>query len=346
MNLDPIATESSGAESARGVIGPGGRSLRGVRTADGRTWEDFRRTLAPRWAGVWLDLAIRYAFLAVGFAAAVVAGNGLGLLLVPVFGLWIGFWLASIVLFMHEAAHYNLHPDKKLNDRLAQWAVCILIGDEIRRYRAVHWEHHLHLGQPEDTEVSYHYAPTLRCALENLVGIHLWRVFKEHHAGRDARTDAAAVARQRLALVSGFVLHGAILGAALWAGWYGAAAAWVFGVVVCFPFFSALRNQLEHRSTEAAVGVDYRTTPHGAVNRMFAASPFARAFGSAGFRRHLLHHWDPQISYSRFDDVESFLMQTEVAPEIDAVRTSYMEIWRVLAHPADASSLPAEAATR
>lgn len=333
-------------DGSRVANAPGTRPLRGLRGANGDTWETFRRTLAPRWAAVWFDLAARYTLLALGVAGAVIAGNGLGLLLVPVFGLWIGFWLASIVLFMHEAAHFNLHPDKKKNDRLAQWLVCILIGDEIRRYRAVHWEHHLHLGQPDDTEVSYHFAPTLRCALENLIGIHLWRVFKEHHSGRDARQDAAAVARQRFALLSGLALHGILLVCFLAAGWYGAAASWVFGVIVCFPFFSALRNQLEHRSTEAVVGVDYTVTPHGAINRMFASSPFARAFGSVGFRRHLLHHWDPQISYSRFDELEAFLMQTEANAEIDAARTTYLGIWRVLARQAATSRLEAEAATR
>jgi fatty acid desaturase len=292
--------------------------------------------LEPRWAAVWFDLAARYALLALGYAAAcgvaAAAGNLIGLALAPLTGVWMGFWFASIVLFMHEAAHYNLHPDKKRNDRIAQWLVCILIGDEIRRYRAVHWEHHLHLGQPEDTEVSYHFAPTLRCALENLVGVHVWRVFKEHHLGRDTGGDiAAAPARGWLALASGVALHALLLTATVAAGWYSAAVAWVFAVGVCFPFFSALRNQLEHRSVDALPGVDYRRTPHGAVNRMFERSPFARAFGSTGFRRHLLHHWDPQISYSRFDELERFLMQTEAAAEIDEARTSYLSIWRTLA---------------
>lgn len=328
--------EDSGA--AEKVL-PGAQPLRGLKAANGQTWESFRRTLHPRWGAVWLDLAARYALMAAGFAAACAIaatfGNAVGLALAPLTGGWMGFWFASIVLFMHEAAHYNLHPDKKTNDRLAQWLVCILIGDEIRRYRSLHWEHHLHLGQPQDTEVSYHFAPTLRFALENLAGIHLWRVFKEHHGSKGTTgegQDAGARGR-RVALASGVVLHALILTATLAAGFYSAAVAWVFAVIVCFPFFSALRNQLEHRSEDAVPGVDYARTPHGAVNRMFAASPLARAFGSAGFRRHLLHHWDPQTSYSRFDDLEGFLMQTELAPQIDAARTTYLSTWRVLARP-------------
>jgi hypothetical protein len=71
---------------------------------------------------------------------------------------------------------------------------------------------------------------------------------------------------------------------------------------------------------------------------MFAANLPARAFGSAGFRRHLLHHWDPQTSYSRFDDFEGFLMQTELAPQIDEARTSYLSTWRALVRPQPALS--------
>ena len=33
---------------------------------------------------------------------------------------------------------------------------------------------------------------------------------------------------------------------------------------------------------------------------------FSRYFGGAGFNRHLLHHLDPSISYTRFDEFERF----------------------------------------
>src|SRR5262249_26731753 len=98
-----------------------------------------------------------------------------------------------------------------------------------------------------------------------------------------------------------------------------------------FPYLSALRQQLEHRSEGARSGTDYAKVPQGAVNRMFRATPMARAFGSAGFRRHLLHHWDPSLSYSRFDDLEAFLLRTPLAADIEVSRTSYADAWRRLA---------------
>jgi fatty acid desaturase len=281
---------------------------------------------------VWRDIAGRYVMLALGGAAACVVsatlGNVVGFALAPLVAVWIGFWFASIVLFMHEGAHYNLHPDKSVNDRLANLVVCILIGDEIRHYRAHHWKHHLHLGDLDDTEVSYHWAPTPRFALETLAGIHAWRVFRAHRKARPAGQEVEASMRDRLALARGLTLHAVLLGAAVWLGWYSAAFTWAIGVGVVFPFLSALREQLEHRSEDASSAIDYSVVPHGAVNRMFAPTLFARSFGSAGFRRHLLHHWDPSVSYTCFDEFEQFLMRTTLASNVDAARISYGAVWR------------------
>ncbi|HEY8516471.1 MAG TPA: fatty acid desaturase [Candidatus Binatia bacterium] len=327
----------AGPASTHGPSLPGSPSLRGVRSSDGIEWRDFRRTLAPRWAVVWLDITGRYLLLALGYvvACAIAAsfGNGVGLALAPLTGAWMGFWFASLVLFMHEAAHFNLHPDKATNDRLANALVCILIGNDVKHYRAHHWEHHLHLGDLQDTEISYHWAPTPRYFLETLLGVHAWRVFKAHRRARpnDERDAAKGRKRNLIALARGFALHAVIVGATLLAGWWSAAVAWVLAVAVVFPFLSALRQQLEHRALDASSSIDYSVVPHGPVNRMFERTLFARAFGAAGFVSHLLHHWDPTVSYTRFADFERFLMRTELAPRVDEARASYLAVWRQLA---------------
>jgi len=320
---------------ARESVLPGSPSFAHVAGPDGTSFAEFRRRLTPRYAHVWLDLASRWMLLGGGMAAMCVASIRLGWAaawLVAPGAAWIGFWFASIVLFMHEGAHFQLHRDKATNDHLADLLVCWMTGDDVRAYRALHWQHHLHLGDPEDTEVSYHHAPTLRYALETLVGVHAWRVFRNH---RNAPADPGGpeVARRTpgLAFARGLAMHGAILAGPVWAGLWPAVIAWVIGVAVVFPYFSALRNQLEHRSERASSDVDYTRVAHGTVNRMFQRTPFARAFGSVGFDRHLLHHWDPSISYTRFDDLEAFLMSTPLAAEIDAARTTYLATWRRLA---------------
>jgi hypothetical protein len=49
--------------------------------------------------------------------------------------------------------------------------------------------------------------------------------------------------------------------------------------------------------------------------------------GAAGFNRHLLHHWDPAVSYTQFDAMEKFMMQTQYRAMIEARRTTY---WKAL----------------
>jgi fatty acid desaturase len=315
---------------------PGSPLLDRLRTADGRAWATERRGLAARWRLVWVDVAARYVLLALGFAAAcgiaATAGNVVGMLCVPLTGTWMGFWFASLVLFIHEAAHYNVHPRKEWNDRLANAFIAILIGDDVRHYRSIHWQHHLHLGDVHDTEVSYRWAPTARFFLETLSGVHAWRVFKVHRRAALPRAAASRSSWQDLAALGrGMLLHGAIVGGAALAGWWSASVAWVVAVAVVFPYLSALRQQLEHRAADASTAIDYGVVPHGAVNRMFADGVWARAFGSAGFRRHLLHHWDPTISYTRFDEFERFVLTTPLAAPLDEARTSYLAAWRALA---------------
>jgi hypothetical protein len=82
---------------------------------------------------------------------------------------------------------------------------------------------------------------------------------------------------------------------------------------------------LEHRAEDARADVDYRVTDHGAVSRMFGDSLVARTFGGAGFNRHLLHHWEPTVSYTRLAELERFLLDTDAAAVVQARRTTYGE---------------------
>lgn len=318
------------------IVLPGSPRLEGVVARDGTRFEDFRRSLEPRYGWVWVDVALRYSLMFAGLAGACAVGTGwsiMALATAPLFAVWIGYWFASVVLFMHEGAHYNLHRDKSINDKLANAFICPLLGDEVAGYRALHWQHHLHLGEPGDSEVSYYYPPTLRFGIETLIGVHAIRVFLNHQGGVGQENPKGTRHHRLFSLARGLAVHGTVLALMVLGGWYGGALAWLLAVGFVFPFFSALRQQLEHRSVEARSELDYQQVPHGPVNRMFAPTPFARSFGSAGFRQHLLHHWCPTVSYTNFDELEAFFLQTEFGPQVEEARAGYMEIWKALARP-------------
>jgi len=303
--------------------------LQGLASDTGERWEEVRRRLVPRYARVWGEVGIGYAALIGGFAAAIAvarASTAAGVAIAPLAAIWIGYWIAALVNFVHEAAHYNVHPDKRTNDRLANWLLCPLAGTEVTQYRELHWRHHLNLGTPADTEVSYRNRPDARFALRSLFGVQALNVLRtRRRAGVGAATGTGG---QAFGLLRSAALHGGVVAAAVWAGLPGAALAWAMGAGMVYPFCNALRQTLEHRPDDAGASEGEQV---GAANRLFATDPLSRSFGSAGFNRHLLHHWHPTVSYTCFDDLEEFLMRTPLAPALDQARTTYAAAWRRLA---------------
>jgi fatty acid desaturase len=249
-----------------------------------------------------------------------------------VFALFIGFWLQSLSNFGHEAAHYNLARSRRLNDRAADWLVWPLFSQTVKNYRKLHWEHHRHLGDQQDTETSYHNCLSPWFLLKTLSGVYLLqsllrytrtnRRLKAGEAAPDA-PGAAKSAGSQFGLLRTALLHAAILALLVWWGFWATACVWVLSVAVTFPCFATLRQVLEHRRLDASCDQDFKQIAHSPVNRMFGTGWFASSFGTAGFNRHLLHHWDPGVSYTRFDEMEAFLLRTALAPQIDAARSGY-----------------------
>lgn len=72
-------------------------------------------------------------------------------------------WIAAIILvgsrqlglaiLMHDGAHGLLHPNRKVNNFLGQWASGIFTGSDLQAYRAYHLMHHRYTQQPEDPDL-------------------------------------------------------------------------------------------------------------------------------------------------------------------------------------------------
>lgn len=309
---------------------------------DGTEWREFRKTLTPRYAIVWRDIGMIHAAIWAGLAGVVVADRNLPVVqaawIVPVAAAWIGFWLHALLNFGHESAHDNLASNRRWSDRLANCFIWPLFGQSAAQYRRVHWQHHLHLGDPQDTEVSYHHCLSPWFLLKTLTGLLLVSAFWRHLGamGRSAaHTDHATTAHQRSLsdfwpIARSAAIHASLVGGAAWTGCWLTALTWCVAVVIVFPFLTAIRQTVEHRRIDADCNHDFTHEPHGPVNRLLGTGIFARYFGAAGFNRHLLHHWDPRISYTRFDEMEAFLLRTPMRQELDAQRTTYWTVIREL----------------
>ncbi len=302
----------------------------------GTSYATFRSRLQPIYSKVWWDIFKGYFFLLLASTIFIYLDNryhsAKWILIIP-FAILTGYVTAFIALFIHEAGHFNIHPSKKTNDTLATLFLCLPFGLSMKSYRKIHWQHHLYLGTPQDTEVSYFNALTKLFILETLTGIHLIRTILKK--GKSEVLTKEQVRQSRIMLFGGLLFHSIILVLLIYTNNWAYAITWVLGFGVFFPFFATIRQLLEHRDELAQNASNFRAQPHGKVTRLFVHTLLSSSFGAAGFTRHLIHHWDPQISYTRLGEIEEFLLNCErVAPVILSSKTTYLKtVKKLLAAP-------------
>ena len=307
-----------------------------IRNSAGLAFYEFRRTLRPKFFIVWTHIILAYVVLVLTAVLIVrYGGSSLAGYLISIFGggFLFGYTIAFIQLFFHEAAHYNLAGHRGLNDILANIFVGAIVGQDIRNYRPIHWGHHRSLGTTMDTEQSYFDPLDTKFIVQSLLGVKAFTVLRKREAKLKSAQLSGASSMIGRQLVIGLLLNGLIVGVSIISGNYQMAAAWVGGMLIVFPFFASVRQVLEHRDENARNEVDHHTVAHGVINRLFGDGIIADTLGGAGFNRHLLHHWDPQVSYTRLRDLEEYLMDTPLAAALASRQTTYFKTFMRLITP-------------
>ncbi|MCX6317382.1 MAG: fatty acid desaturase [Bacteroidetes bacterium] len=304
-----------------------GISFDEVVNQQGESYSAFRLRAKPIYYKVWLDIAKGYFFLAAVVMLYLYLDHRFHswwwAYIIPL-GLFTGYIAAYLALYIHEAGHFNAHPDKKKNDRLATIFLCLPFGLSIKSYRKIHWQHHVHLGTPQDTEVSYTNPLTRLFILETLTGIHLLRTVRKK--GNDGVLTPEQKRESRNMLLAGLLFHAGIITIMLLMGHWTFLFIWCSGFGVFFPFFATIRQILEHRDELAHHATDFTKVAHGKISRLFVHTVLSSSFGAAGFTRHMIHHWDPQLSYTQLGAAEAFLLNCEqTAPILNTSRTSYLQ---------------------
>lgn len=300
---------------------------------------EFLSQLKPDYARVWRDIAFGYAMLVATLAVVVIAQSvGLQFVIAGLLGaVSIGFWIAYIQLFIHEAAHFNLAAEKNRSDQLGDRWIAWMVGTSVSAYRSVHLQHHRALGDIDDSEHTYFFPLNLAFLIKGLFGIRVFEVvlsrlsFSKNQTATSTENEAASVSKlavtaaldSKLPILKALLFHGGIVTASFLLGYWGITIAWLLGVSTFFPFFGAIRQLLEHRSENADSQTDYSKVPHGALTRMFSDNILDRTLGGAGFNRHLLHHWEPRVSYTNLAELEAYLRNTSAGPIIEARKSTY-----------------------
>src|SRR5262245_34336780 len=155
-------------------------------------------------------------------------GNLFGLEIGILFITWIGFWLNSLLTFGHEAAHYNMASDKNRNDILSDWTIWLFFPQSTKAYRRSHWQHHLHLGAHEDTEISYHNCLSPLFLAKALTGIYLVSLVVRYFFRQRSTTSSAG--RQQmdfLPILRAGAMHAVLVGTGLAFHCFSTALVWL-----------------------------------------------------------------------------------------------------------------------
>jgi fatty acid desaturase len=288
------------------------------------SWPEFRSRLKPKYWLVAADIALCYIMIFIAIIALCFLthklGNTVVFIVSPIASFFIGFWLHALNCFGHEAVHYNLAKNKKWNDYLGNLLIWSWFGEHIKNYRYIHWQHHQHLGTDQDTETSYRNHPSFRFILRTLFGIHAISTINKRQGNQSQPGRNMQTKRRIFSIATTIFLHSMIISLFIINQYYATAFIWAASIGMVYPFLNTIRQILEHRNPSDS----------HATNRIFKSTLLSRFFGSAGFNKHFLHHWDPQISYTRFVDMEKFLSQTDLKNELLNAKTSYRKTFKIL----------------
>lgn len=237
--------------------------------------------------------------------------------------IWLGFWIHALSLFVHEGAHGNLCENKKINDVLSSFLSIFLLSMNIKEYRVKHWEHHKYLGTINDAENSYFNSLSFNNLLKYLTGY--WALIVLLNLNNKKKII------NYYTKIIFLIVHGAILSNIIFIENYKLFIFYTLSFFILYPFFGTIRQILEHRNYTANNSTNYFAVDHGENTKIFKDNFFSRYFGAAGFNKHLLHHINPNISYTKFDDFEKALvLNSKYKNIIQENKTTYSKAFKDL----------------
>ncbi len=274
----------------------------------------FRRT--STWRGVGLVL----------HAWGVIAGAIALYLLWPsaltlgVAVLVIGTRQLGLMVLMHEAAHWLLFRQGRLNTWVGTWLCAAPVGADLKAYRRRHHLHHRHTQAPEDPDLPLSAPlPVSRgrlswVLLSDLAG---WTVLRRIAAGRPGREGLVETWRR----VRAPLIANAALCAALTAlgGWPLYLLTWLLPWATWFQVVTRIRDIAEHGLVGDAAD-PLRNT------RTVAAGPLARALVAPyGVNYHLEHHLLVFVPCWKLHQVQALLLAKDLGGRMERA-ASYAEV--------------------
>jgi fatty acid desaturase len=246
------------------------------------------------------------------------------------FGYWfyplafvvVGSRFHALEAMMHEAAHYRLHPNQKVNEIIGELAIWPL-GDSLFLYRKLrHFGHHKNIGTRRDSHILQLYEKHSRRydvprTLPRLIGsclsvairfpIEVW-IGQIYQTAKflplfSKRLGAIWIGFQLLTIV--LVVGGSIM--------YGATVAWIYVLFFVLPllwvavFSRYLRLLTEHFGVPGS----HQGAVRGSETRtVLVAWPLRVIFWPHNLNYHTEHHWYPSVPFYNLPALHALLKKS------------------------------------
>ena len=291
------------------------------------TYSDFRKELSTPFRRVQFSLILNWLSI---FAVIILVKYLNNLLALTVLTISLSLLMHRVLLIIHEGAHYHLSSKRETNDYISNAFAGWFVFTDIKNYRISHIQHHRGLGSENDPENTHMEKLDLSWILAAISGFKTAKAFfRTITSGEELGQKPEG---QKFIPIAGVVIHTLIIALIYFGLGIRSLIVWSISLLIVAPSLGMLRNLLEHRYVEAVDPVlwSFFTSPNGKsieinqiTTRTFTESMFSRLYGSMGFTRHLLHHWDPSISYLNLEKVHEFLLNSEVGELMKKTDTTY-----------------------
>ena len=128
---------------------------------NGISYSSFKQNLRTNYKKVYFLIFLPFLFLLLSisighYVEITFATNILMKIITSIFVAgFIGLVLHNMQNIMHAAIHYDLHPNKIINDKIANFTVGLFTACEVKQGRKIHSLHHTISGSEKDPESSY-----------------------------------------------------------------------------------------------------------------------------------------------------------------------------------------------
>ncbi len=298
-------------------------------------------------AVVYADMLLIYLWLTCAFAV---------LQALPVWPVQVAAFLIigtrqyALFIIGHDGLHRNLHPNRRINDRLATWLIFAPLGMCLRDGRSSHLRHHHQLGSERDPDRYLHGAENKANTVQFVLFLSglatflktVWKVtpFGQRRSGSDARPAPTLLKEFMMSRIPVLVMQVLIFGAiAATQPWWTYLVFWVLPVFALVFVPDEIRAFCDHAHpiVPDALADDRRLITY-APPRLEQV-----LFSPHHMNYHAEHHLWPFVPYYRLPEVHRRI-RPRLGQAIE-VRRSYVGfLWHYLRSLPLVSGRPAAAA--